>query len=268
MCIHLNMPRGVYKRTQWHRKRIKASRRTIQIEPGQKIGKRTIVKEIAQGKHYRRRFKFKCRCGRTGIVHLAHLNDGYGCGCGRKSGIWAAAEARRKPKFTASFNQLIAGYKRSAKKRKLVWELSEIQFRKLTKMPCRYCGNPPSAKATHGGRHNGDYVYTGIDRQNSKQGYTFNNSVPCCKTCNYAKRDLSEKEFVEWIARVYVHFMNDLNTHIDTSHKFTAEPDAMPVVDRSQHVNLGLEMAQRAALQQQTPQPPPTPMTPIVAVAN
>jgi len=62
--------------------------------------------------------------------------------------------------------------------------------------------------------------------------------------------------------------VSDLNQYIDTSRKFTAEPDKMPVIDRSQHVNLGMEMAQRAAQQQQTPAPPPTPMTPIVPIAN
>jgi len=43
--------------------------------------------------------------------------------------------------------------------------------------------------------------------------------------------------------------------------------DTVPPVDRSQQVNYGLEMAQRAAQQQQQPAPMP-PMPAIVPVAN
>jgi len=62
--------------------------------------------------------------------------------------------------------------------------------------------------------------------------------------------------------------MNDLNTHIDMSRKFTAPVDAIPVVDRSPHVGLGVEMAQRAAAQSQMPVEPPKAMPAIMPVAN
>jgi hypothetical protein len=62
--------------------------------------------------------------------------------------------------------------------------------------------------------------------------------------------------------------MSDLNTFIDTTNKFTAAPDKMPVVDRSQHVNLGVEMAHRAAAQSQMAPEPIKAMPPIMPVAN
>lgn len=60
--------------------------------------------------------------------------------------------------------------------------------------------------------------------------------------------------------------MNDLNSYIDTTRKFTAPPDAIPTIDRSAQVNYGVEIAHRAAQQEQPP--PSRQMAPIVPVAN
>jgi len=60
--------------------------------------------------------------------------------------------------------------------------------------------------------------------------------------------------------------VSELNTFIDTTRKFTAEPDKIPVIDRSQQINVGLEIAQRTG--QRTPPPPPATMPPIVPIAN
>lgn len=62
--------------------------------------------------------------------------------------------------------------------------------------------------------------------------------------------------------------MNDLNTFIDTSRKYTEQSDRIPVIDRSAHVNVGIEIANRAAQQQQQPVPQQQQMPPIVPVAN
>lgn len=64
--------------------------------------------------------------------------------------------------------------------------------------------------------------------------------------------------------------MNDLNTHINTSEKFTAPAsmDSLPTVDRSSHVNFGVELANRAAAQRQMPPEPVMAMPPIMPVAN
>ena len=49
----------------------------------------------------------------------------------------------------------------------------------------------------------GDFVYNGLDRVDNEKGYTIDNVVPCCKHCNYAKRNRSVEEFIDWIAQVY-----------------------------------------------------------------
>lgn len=43
----------------------------------------------------------------------------------------------------------------------------------------------------------------GLDRVDSSRGYTPDNVVPCCKTCNSAKSSLSLEEFRAWVRRVY-----------------------------------------------------------------
>lgn len=85
------------------------------------------------------------------------------------------------------------------------WDLTEDQFIALISTPCRYCGLPPSNKLNHRNASYRDFRYSGIDRLDSNRGYEPDNVVSCCSTCNYAKRFMSEGEFLQWIARVYQH---------------------------------------------------------------
>ena len=63
--------------------------------------------------------------------------------------------------------------------------------------PCSYCGRlcDPSI----------DY-YNGIDRIDNNIGYTIDNSVSCCKYCNFAKNDFLLDEFLLWIKRTKDYF--------------------------------------------------------------
>lgn len=79
---------------------------------------------------------------------------------------------------------------------------------------------------------------------------------------------MTEKEFVAWVTAVYAHFVSDLNTFIDIARQYTAPAsmDTLPSTDHAQQVNVGVEMANRAA--QQKPPPPMAAMPPIIPVAN
>lgn len=65
-------------------------------------------------------------------------------------------------------------------------------FKFLIRSNCHYCGTSGSNK----------YGYNGIDRIDSKGGYTEDNVVPCCKHCNMAKGCDSVEEFSKWIGVV------------------------------------------------------------------
>jgi hypothetical protein len=45
----------------------------------------------------------------------------------------------------------------------------------------------------------------GLDRIDSDKGYIEGNVVSCCKTCNFAKRTMTEQEFYSWIDRIALH---------------------------------------------------------------
>ena len=40
-------------------------------------------------------------------------------------------------------------------------------------------------------------------RMDSKLDYTLDNCVPCCKTCNYLKKDLTFEEFKSHTNKIY-----------------------------------------------------------------
>lgn len=82
-------------------------------------------------------------------------------------------------------------YKSQAKKRAHEFSLSVDDFEKIVSEPCHYCG---------------DY-FVGIDRKDNSKGYTLENSLPCCKHCNIAKRDMRYDVFLNHIRKIYNHIL-------------------------------------------------------------
>lgn len=112
---------------------------------------------------------------------------------------------RRLPKGEAAWRKREAIYKHGATNRGLVWKLDRSRFRQLLSGDCHFCGSPPNQTISPGGKtpHESGYiVVNGIDRLDNSVGYTPDNSVACCTTCNRAKRELSVAEFSEWLDRV------------------------------------------------------------------
>jgi hypothetical protein len=81
-------------------------------------------------------------------------------------------------------------YKRSADDKNFNFELSFDEYSNIVKNICRYCG------ILH------ERGFNGIDRINSKFGYTIENSVSCCKMCNYMKQSLSETVFIKCVEHI------------------------------------------------------------------
>lgn len=75
-----------------------------------------------------------------------------------------------------------------AEKRGIPWDLTVGQFRLLWERECYYCG---------------DVVKRGgIDRLDSLLGYSGDNCVPSCGTCNMMKRTMGVQEFVDHCAKI------------------------------------------------------------------
>lgn len=96
----------------------------------------------------------------------------------------------------AGLTALYASYRHNAKKRGRDFLLTREEFTAVTQQPCLYCGALPSQQSLCNAREHTRYTYNGLDRVDNGKGYTPDNVVPCCKTCNLMKRDLSVTDFI------------------------------------------------------------------------
>lgn len=161
-----------------------------------------------------RRVRCRCECGKIKIYSAHHIRRGAitSCGlCSRK--IRPVLPYRRRSKYdskTAAIRSLFTSYKSKAKEANRVFTLTFEQFCAIIASPCTYCGKPPyneycrNRRTTHE-THRVTCRYTGIDRVNNRQGYTSENSLPCCETCNRAKLKMTLPEFKLWVTAVYKH---------------------------------------------------------------
>ena len=95
----------------------------------------------------------------------------------------------------SAITTIIRAYKSGAEKRGLSFNLSYDQVESLVTQECYYCGIKHSSERY-------GFFYNGIDRVKNDIGYEIDNVVPCCKMCNFAKRDFSKEEFLDWAIRV------------------------------------------------------------------
>jgi hypothetical protein len=80
-------------------------------------------------------------------------------------------------------------YKYGAEKRNLLFSIPIEEFvDRFWEKPCTYCGDPIET--------------AGIDRIDNSAGYTALNTVPCCSTCNFMKRDMKCQDFLNHCKRV------------------------------------------------------------------
>jgi 5-methylcytosine-specific restriction endonuclease McrA len=94
----------------------------------------------------------------------------------------------------------MAAYKYGAAARCLAFDLTPEQFGEICSRACFYCDAPPVYRSTRS--LNGSWTYNGIDRFDNAEGYTWANSVACCKPCNRAKHDMTFADFSTWIERL------------------------------------------------------------------
>ena len=167
---------------------------------GKKFERLTVIKLSHIDGRRQRYWLCKCDCGNEKIIRGASLQNGAtrSCGCLRKE------TNRRLSEGIAARNVVIRGHKTNAKIRNLEQALTDEQIIAIHKENCHYCGVPPSTTRFHP-NCTGSYTHNGIDRVDNNKGYTIDNVVSCCKICNYAKREMSYDEFINWLKRVHSH---------------------------------------------------------------
>jgi hypothetical protein len=147
-----------------------------------------------------RYWKVRCDCGTEKTVYNHNLisGDTESCGCLHR-------DLLSLPPGIGGRNKILRKYKDTASKKELLWTLTDVEFDELTCRPCYYCGMPPSNSTAGCKGMNGAFVYSGLDRSDSSQGYTSSNVVPSCWTCNWMKRHMSEEVFLFHIAKIITH---------------------------------------------------------------
>ena len=166
-----------------------------------------------RGKHL---WLCRCDCGNEKIVVSDNLSSGKSksCGClnaeflAKKGNQFGLYENRQKAMLKVQYSHL----KRRHSNNKMCGEVIDFEtFVTLSKSKCTYCGLEHSKEITDRAneKKQGKLLsqevlkVNGIDRVDSTMGYTKENSVTCCKTCNFAKHTMSKHDFYDWIKRVY-----------------------------------------------------------------
>lgn len=83
---------------------------------------------------------------------------------------------------------LFSHYKCNAKSKGIEFHLTKNDFRKFWQLPCHYCGISIET--------------IGLDRVDNERGYFIDNVVPCCRTCNFMKKNHQESFFIEHCKRI------------------------------------------------------------------
>ena len=92
-------------------------------------------------------------------------------------------------------NQIYSRYRANAKTRSIPFEITQNEIEELIKLPCYYCGKPPSNQL-HMCSNRETFLYNGVDRVDSKKPYRLDNCVPCCWDCNLQKGTKSAEVFL------------------------------------------------------------------------
>jgi hypothetical protein len=173
---------------------------------GKRFTRLVVTSRAESNKYGHTRWNCKCDCGNDIVAYASDLKRGGrpSCGCLKSEKI---RDIRKLDLGQAALNYVFSQYKKSAKEREIVFALTMDCFKSFIDNKCHYCGAGPSLKAFGVNRMaqnnvNGNFIYTGIDRKNSDEGYHPENCVACCKTCNFAKNDMSYDYFINYLNRL------------------------------------------------------------------
>lgn len=162
---------------------------------GQKFGMLTALKftKRLRDKSY---WLFKCDCGTELENYLSNIISS------RKRNVLSNCGCMKLPKGEAAFRALYREYEYGAVNRGHEFTLTSDTFRGLVTQNCHYCGVEPKQVLE---KSTGSFTYNGIDRQDNFKGYTKDNCVPCCRFCNVSKGQLTAKEFLVHIQKIYAY---------------------------------------------------------------
>ena len=148
----------------------------------------------------------RCSCGTEKEVLGYSLRSGSTRSCGCKT-------YQRPNDPETLYKKCFRALKVGAKVRELRVDLDYETFKRLIKLECWFCGQPPyDIRATYSRKRysigvDADHTEAlqGIDRLDSSLGYIDGNCVPCCSMCNRMKSDFTVDEFLAKIQAIHKH---------------------------------------------------------------
>jgi len=173
---------------------------------GQVYGHLVAIRDMNKSNHNRTRiWQFYCKaCQSYTEKPSTKVKNGEIKSCGCQTHV----RSLRTPKGHSGARSSYVGYMGSAKRRGLPFALTFEEYKEIVVKPCYYCG-VSSSKICYGSlnnaRNHGEFICNGIDREDNTKGYTKENSVACCTSCNIGKGTSSTQEFLDWIQQVYKH---------------------------------------------------------------
>lgn len=168
---------------------------------GQQFNRLLVLEEVGRDRENNVLWKCRCNCGNETIVPASRLRNGHtgSCGCLKRQRI---IESRLLPKGEAAFNEFYRNYRGNARRKGLVFDISEDTFRKLITQECFYCGTPPRDGYYTKRNRNGNLKRNGIDRVDNERGYVGDNIVTCCRHCNRVKGTMDVGEFLGLVHKI------------------------------------------------------------------
>lgn len=170
---------------------------------GMRFGRLVALKHIGLHSSGQALWRCVCDCGRLKDVPSSKLVRLQTRSCGCLLLETQRTNGKKEPGYAARA-MIYREYKKGAKRRNLVFDLSLDEFIAIVTSDCYYCGRKPSRVTVVSG-NNGEFVSNGIDRIDNTRGYEMGNVAPCCSVCNRAKMDTPKDEFLSWIKEVYEH---------------------------------------------------------------
>jgi len=175
-----------------------AKEKTAGIENGQTYGKWTVIREYSRKSSKNRNWYHLCQCECGNHQHVLGGNLKMG-----KSNQCMKCSVESEDTLQ---NKIFRAYKSSAKDRGHSFDLDLTYFLKEIDKPCHYCGakNSRTTSTYHKDESKRRHLLSnGLDRVDNNIGYTEENCVPCCTTCNSMKMCLGKDEFLTHIQKIY-----------------------------------------------------------------
>lgn len=175
---------------------------------GDIFGKLTVISEPfsrKQGNTTRFFAVVRCVCGNQKIVACSRLRTNESKQCKDCSFKERSFKALQVTQHQQMFKRLILD---RCKKHNIEVSITVDDYAKIINQNCFYCGDAPKQTTRFATRKyvNTETVFAnGVDRIDSSIGYTLNNCIPCCTSCNYAKHKLTQQEFFDKIKKIYKH---------------------------------------------------------------